>query len=79
MVHEIYRSLQGESSFAGLPCVFVRLTACQLRAVIATHGMPSRRGITLALDEVVARALALGGWLVGDGRRSPYFQPKSIP
>ncbi len=26
-VHEVYRSIQGESTFAGLPCVFVRLTA----------------------------------------------------
>ncbi|MBP9902005.1 MAG: 7-carboxy-7-deazaguanine synthase [Verrucomicrobiota bacterium] len=31
VVNEIYLSLQGESTFAGLPCVFVRLTACDLR------------------------------------------------
>lgn len=31
VVNEIYLSLQGESTFAGLPCVFVRLTACNLR------------------------------------------------
>src|SRR5882724_6041240 len=30
-VNEIYVSLQGESTFAGLPCIFVRLTACNLR------------------------------------------------
>jgi 7-carboxy-7-deazaguanine synthase len=30
-ITEIYRSLQGESTYAGLPCVFVRLTACNLR------------------------------------------------
>ena len=30
-VNEVYLSLQGESTFAGLPCVFVRLTACDLR------------------------------------------------
>ena len=33
VIHEIYRSLQGESTFAGLPCVFIRLTACHLRCV----------------------------------------------
>jgi 7-carboxy-7-deazaguanine synthase len=31
IVNEIYASLQGESTFAGLPCIFVRLTACNLR------------------------------------------------
>ena len=31
VVNEIYLSLQGESTFAGLPCIFVRLTACDLR------------------------------------------------
>jgi hypothetical protein len=31
VVNEIYLSVQGESTFAGLPCVFVRLTACNLR------------------------------------------------
>src|SRR5207237_9357378 len=30
-ITEIYKSLQGESSFAGLPCIFVRLTGCNLR------------------------------------------------
>jgi len=31
VINEIYLSIQGESTFAGLPCVFVRLTACNLR------------------------------------------------
>src|SRR5205809_6076539 len=31
VIHEIYKSIQGESTFAGLPCVFVRLTACMAR------------------------------------------------
>src|ERR1700744_4460067 len=31
VVNEIYVSLQGESTFAGLPCIFIRLTACDLR------------------------------------------------
>src|SRR6516164_9676061 len=31
IINEIYLSLQGESTFAGLPCIFIRLTACDLR------------------------------------------------
>src|SRR5687768_9023730 len=31
LIHEIYRSVQGESTFAGLPCVFVRTSVCDLR------------------------------------------------
>src|SRR5205809_7413104 len=33
LIHEIYRSIQGESTFAGLPCVFVRLAVCDARCV----------------------------------------------
>lgn len=56
VVNEIYLSLQGESTFAGLPCVFVRLTACPLRcsycdtAYAFTEGR--RRGLGEVLDEV---------------------------
>ena len=33
LIHEIYRSVQGESTFAGLPCVFVRTAVCDSRCV----------------------------------------------
>src|SRR3954465_13552112 len=59
VVHEIYRSIQGESTFAGLPCVFVRLTACPLRCVYCDTPHAFHRGETLGLDEVAAAALAL--------------------
>ena len=56
VVNEIYLSLQGESTFAGLPCVFVRLTACNLRcsycdtAYAFTEGAP--RNLVEIVDEV---------------------------
>jgi 7-carboxy-7-deazaguanine synthase len=56
VINEIYLSLQGESTFAGLPCVFVRLTACDLRcsycdtAYAFTEG--KRKTVTEARAEV---------------------------
>ena len=79
VVHEIYRSLQGESTFAGLPCVFVRLTACQLRCGYCDTRHAFKQGETLALDEVVARALALGGSLVEVTGGEPLLQPEVFP
>src|SRR5271156_95015 len=58
VVHEIYRSLQGESTFAGIPCVFVRLTACHLRCLYCDTPHAFNQGEILGLDEVLARALA---------------------
>src|SRR5215469_5552363 len=57
VVHEIYRSVQGESTFAGLPCVFVRLTACHLRCGYCDTPHAFQQGETFSVDEVLARAL----------------------
>src|SRR3954453_18070367 len=79
VVHEIYRSLQGESTFAGLPCVFVRLTACLLRCGYCDTPHAFHQGQILTLDEVVARALALGDRLVEVTGGEPLLQPEAFP
>jgi 7-carboxy-7-deazaguanine synthase len=79
VVHEIYRSLQGESVYTGLPCVFVRLTACHLRCGYCDTPHAFRQGETMALDEVVARALALGDHLVEVTGGEPLLQPEVFP
>src|SRR5512144_2186661 len=62
VVNEVYLSVQGESTFAGLPCVFVRLTACNLRcsycdtAYAFTEG--ARQEIETILTEVRRLAAA---------------------
>jgi 7-carboxy-7-deazaguanine synthase len=76
VIHEIYRSLQGESTFAGLPCVFVRLTACHLRCGYCDTPHAFIEGETLALDEVLSRTLALGDRLVEITGGEPLLQPE---
>lgn len=59
MVNEIYLSLQGESTFAGLPCVFVRLTACNLRCSYCDTAYAFTEGKKRELDEVRTEVLRL--------------------
>lgn len=79
VVHEIYRSLQGEGTFAGLPCGFVRLTACHLRCVYCDTPHAFHSGETLTIDDVVLRALALGDPLVEITGGEPLLQPEVFP
>src|SRR5262245_58030928 len=54
VVNEIYLSLQGESTFAGLPCIFIRLTACDLRCSYCDTAYAFSEGKRLSLAEVIA-------------------------
>ena len=51
-ITEIYRSIQGESSFAGIPCIFVRLTACNLRCTWCDSEYTFTGGKKMSVDEV---------------------------
>ena len=79
LVHEIYRSLQGESTFAGLPCVFIRLTACHLRCVYCDTPHAFAQGEILDLNQIVARTLRLGDALVEITGGEPLLQPEVYP
>jgi 7-carboxy-7-deazaguanine synthase len=79
VIHEIYRSLQGESTFAGLPCVFIRLTACHLRCRYCDTPHAFHQGEPLTLDEIEERALALGDTLVEVTGGEPLLQPEVLP
>jgi 7-carboxy-7-deazaguanine synthase len=59
VINEIYLSVQGESTRAGLPCVFVRLTACNLRCSYCDTAYAFTEGRAMALPEILARVEAL--------------------
>lgn len=79
VVHEIYASIQGESTFAGLPCTFVRLTGCNLRCVWCDTPQAFHGGARLARADVLARALAHGTPLVELTGGEPLLQPGAVP
>jgi len=57
-VSEIYASIQGESSYTGFPCVFVRLTGCPLRCRWCDTVHAFKGGTETSVDEVLAQVLA---------------------
>jgi 7-carboxy-7-deazaguanine synthase len=59
VVNEIYLSIQGESTFAGLPCVFVRLTACNLRCSYCDTAYAFIEGKKMSLGEIRERIAEL--------------------
>jgi len=61
IVNEVFLSLQGESSFAGLPCVFVRLTGCNLRCSYCDTAYAFAEGRPWTLAEVRAEVDRLAG------------------
>ena len=90
VVNEIYLSLQGESTFAGLPCVFIRLTACNLRCSYCDTAYAFTEGKKLCLDEIRARVHELAKVfpatnsaqrlpLVELTGGEPLLQPNSLP
>jgi 7-carboxy-7-deazaguanine synthase len=55
VINEVYLSVQGESTLAGLPCVFVRLTACNLRCSFCDTAYAFTAGRKMSLAEVMGR------------------------
>ncbi len=79
-ITEIYKSLQGESTYAGLPCVFVRLTGCNLRCTWCDSEYTFQGGRKMTIEEVRSEVLRLspGGGLVEITGGEPMLQEKDV-
>ena len=79
VVNEIFHSIQGESTHAGRPCVFVRLTACDLRCRWCDTPYAFHEGRKMSVDEVVADVAARGCDVVEVTGGEPLLQPDVYP
>ena len=78
-VTEIFHSIQGESTQAGRPCVFVRLTACDLRCSWCDTPYAFHDGQRMSLDEVVERVKSYGCPVVEVTGGEPLLQKEVYP
>lgn len=79
VIHEIYSSVQGESSFVGLPCTFVRMSACNLRCTWCDTPQAFTGGTRRAIDSVLDEALSKNTPLVEVTGGEPLLQPGALP
>lgn len=88
VITEIFRSIQGEGTRAGLPCIFVRLTGCNLRCTWCDTAYAFYGGKQISIDEVCekVRELSLPNTVNGNEIRlveltggEPLLQPEAIP
>ncbi len=59
-INEIFKSIQGESSSAGIPCVFVRLTGCNLRCSYCDTTYAYEEGRNMTLNEIIDKIEGFG-------------------
>ncbi len=78
-IYEIFYSIQGESTFAGRPCVLVRLTGCQMRCSWCDTEYAFHGGAWMGLEEVLAKVAAFGCPLVEVTGGEPLLQPGCLP
>ncbi len=77
-VSEIYLSIQGESTYVGLPCVFVRLTGCSLRCSWCDTTHAFYGGTEMTITEVCEQVQSQGTTLVEITGGEPLDQPEAI-
>lgn len=78
-ISEIFRSIQGESTYAGLPCIFVRLAACDLRCRWCDTSYAFTGGTPMTVDEVTREVLSMQTPLIEITGGEPLLQDDVYP
>jgi 7-carboxy-7-deazaguanine synthase len=78
-VNEIFHSIQGESTHAGRPCVFIRLTACDLRCSWCDTPYAFHEGQKMSVDDVLGRVHDFGCDVVEITGGEPLLQQEVYP
>ena len=78
-INEIYASIQGESSHTGLPCVFIRLTGCNLRCSWCDTAYAFYEGNDLTIEETLQKVETFGLPLVEITGGEPLLQENVYP
>ena len=78
-VNEIYKSIQGESTHTGLPCVFVRLTYCNLRCSYCDTEYAFHDGEDMSIDQIITRIKPMRTKLIEITGGEPMLQDNTIP
>jgi 7-carboxy-7-deazaguanine synthase len=79
LIHEVYRSVQGESVYQGLPCVFVRTAVCDLRCVWCDTPHAFTQGDVWSPDDLLARVREFATPIVEITGGEPLVQPEILP
>ena len=77
-INEIFGSIQGESTYAGRPCVFVRLTGCNLRCTYCDTEYAFYDGDDMSIDDIVSEVKGYGIDLVEITGGEPMMQPEVV-
>jgi 7-carboxy-7-deazaguanine synthase len=77
-ISEIFTSIQGESTFAGMPCQFIRLSGCNLRCTYCDTTYSYGEGQEMSVDEVIGKVKVSGQKLVEITGGEPLLQPEDL-
>lgn len=77
-INEIFKSIQGESSYSGLPCIFIRLTGCNLRCVYCDTEYAFYEGREMSIDEILSAIAPYKIQLVEITGGEPLMQEEAI-